>query len=83
MIDYYLLMMVIFYKGDFKNFCLFLELLDKDVYGDVRSLEEVMVNNVVFFYLCWIKEVFVIFFDFEIKEVKKFFFNCKVEIIEF
>ncbi len=30
------------HKGDPTNFCLFLELLDKDVYGDVKSLEEAM-----------------------------------------
>ncbi len=30
------------HKGDPENFCLFLSLLDKDVYGDIKSLEEAM-----------------------------------------
>jgi superfamily II DNA or RNA helicase len=30
------------HKGGPANFCLFLQLLDRDVYGDVRSLEEAM-----------------------------------------
>jgi hypothetical protein len=28
------------HKGDPENFCLFLELLDRDIYGSVKSLEE-------------------------------------------
>jgi len=43
--DHYLLMTATPHKGDPKNFCLFLELLDKDVYGDVKSLEEAMRRN--------------------------------------
>ena len=38
--DHFLLMTATPHKGDVDNFCLFLRLLDKDVYGDVRSLEE-------------------------------------------
>src|SRR3990172_8076528 len=40
--DHYLLMTATPHKGNPDNFCLFLELLDKDVYGDVQSLEEAM-----------------------------------------
>ena len=42
MTDHYLLMTATPHKGDPENFCLFLELLDHDVYGDVKSLEEAM-----------------------------------------
>src|SRR6202158_3157718 len=42
MTDHYLLMTATPHKGNPENFCLFLSLLDKDVYGDVKSLEEAM-----------------------------------------
>ena len=42
MTDHFLLMTATPHKGDPENFCLFLELLDRDVYGDVKSLEEAM-----------------------------------------
>jgi SNF2 family DNA or RNA helicase len=42
MTDHYLLMTATPHNGDPDNFCLFLELLDRDVYGDVKSLEEAM-----------------------------------------
>src|SRR5580698_10512992 len=37
--DHYLLMTATPHKGNPQNFCLFLSLLGKDVYGDVKSLE--------------------------------------------
>ena len=40
--DHYLLMAATPHKGDPEKFCMFLELLDRDVYGDVKSLEEAM-----------------------------------------
>jgi hypothetical protein len=40
--DHYLLMTATPHKGDPQNFYLFLELLDKDAYGDVKSLDEAM-----------------------------------------
>src|SRR2546425_5503025 len=42
MTDHYLLMTATPHKGDPENFCLFLELLDRDIYGSVESLEEAM-----------------------------------------
>ena len=42
MTDHYLLMTATPHKGDPENFRLFLALLDRDVYGDVKSLEEAM-----------------------------------------
>src|SRR5687767_7857658 len=51
MTDHYLLMTATPHKGDPQHFCLFLQLLDKDVYGDVKSLEEAMARNSAPFYL--------------------------------
>jgi SNF2 family DNA or RNA helicase len=42
MTDHFLLMTATPHKGDPKNFSLFLRLLDKDVYADIKSLEEAM-----------------------------------------
>src|SRR6202142_3708635 len=61
--DHYLLMTATPHKGDPENFCLFLSLLDKDVYGDVRSLEEAMKRRDAPFYLRHIKEALVTFPD--------------------
>lgn len=80
--DHYLLMTATPHKGDPKNFCLFLELLDRDVYGDVSSLEEAMLRNNAPFYLRRTKEALVTFPE-ETGIVKKLFTNRKVETIEF
>lgn len=61
--DHYLLMTATPHKGDPENFCLFLQLLDKDVYGDVKSLEEAMRRNSAPFYLRRVKEALVTFPD--------------------
>ena len=42
MTDHYLLMTATPHKGDPENFCVFLALLDRDVYGNIRSLEDAM-----------------------------------------
>src|SRR6202142_2281508 len=63
MTDHYLLMTATPHKGDPENFCLFLSLLDKDVYGDVQSLEEAMKRHDAPFYLRRIKEALVTFPD--------------------
>ena len=42
MTDHFLLMTATPHKGDAENFCRFLALLDKDVYGNVKSLEDAM-----------------------------------------
>src|SRR6202142_906684 len=63
MTDHYLLMTATPHKGDAENFRLFLSLLDKDVYGDVRSLEEAMKRRDAPFYLRHIKEALVTFPD--------------------
>ncbi|MDX2242241.1 MAG: DUF3883 domain-containing protein [Leptolyngbyaceae cyanobacterium bins.302] len=83
MTDHYLLMTATPHKGDPKNFCLFLELLDRDVYGDVKSLEEAMRRNEAPFYLRRVKEALVTFPETETGRPKKLFTNRKVETIDF
>ena len=73
MTDHYLLMTATPHKGDPKNFCLFLELLDRDVYGDVKSLEEAMLRNQAPFYLRRVKEALVTFPDPDTGKVKNLF----------
>src|SRR5258706_12935317 len=51
MTDHYLLMTATPHKGDPENFCLFLELLDRDVYGDVKSSAASMRSKEPPFYL--------------------------------
>ncbi|MBI5092283.1 MAG: DEAD/DEAH box helicase, partial [Candidatus Hydrogenedentes bacterium] len=83
MTDHYLLMTATPHKGDPENFCLFLELLDRDVYGDVKSLEEAMRRNSAPFYLRRPKEALVTFPDPDTGQVKKLFTNRDVQTSEF
>src|SRR3990172_2677453 len=83
MTDHYLLMTATPHKGDPKNFCLFLELLDKDVYGDVKSLEEAMRRNSAPFYLRRTKEALVTFPDPNTGKCSKLFTNRDVQTAEF
>jgi superfamily II DNA or RNA helicase len=83
MTDHYLLMTATPHKGDPKNFTLFLELLDRDVYGDVRSLEEAMRRNEAPFYLRRVKEAMVTFPDPDSGEVKLLFTKRNVQTSEF
>jgi hypothetical protein len=59
MTDHYLLMTATPHKGDPENFSLFLQLLDRDVYGDVKSLEQAMEEHEAPFYLRRVKEALV------------------------
>src|SRR5437867_1828803 len=81
--DHYLLMTATTHKGDTENFCLFLELLDRDVYGDVQSLEEAMKRHDAPFYLRRIKEALVNFPDPETGKVKTLFTKRNVQTTEF
>ncbi len=83
MTDHYLLMTATPHKGDPKNFCLFLELLDRDVYGDVKSLEEAMRRNSAPFYLRRTKESLMTFPDPETGKPSKIFTKRNVETIGF
>src|SRR6201993_1557194 len=81
--DHYLLMTATPHKGDPENFCLFLSLLDKDVYGDVQSLEEAMKRRDAPFYLRRLKEALVSFPDPETGIVKALFTRRLVKTSEF
>lgn len=81
--DHLLLMTATPHKGDPVHFCLFLELLDKDVYGDVKSLEEAMRRNRAPFYLRRTKEALVSFPDPDTGEVRKLFTRRRVETVPF
>lgn len=83
MTDHYLLMTATPHKGDPDNFCLFLQLLDKDVYGDVRSLEEAMQRREAPFYLRRVKEALVTFPDPETGKVSMLFTKRSVQTREF
>ncbi|HEX9870806.1 MAG TPA: DEAD/DEAH box helicase, partial [Candidatus Tectomicrobia bacterium] len=83
MTDHYLLMTATPHKGDPQNFCLFLELLDRDVYGDVKSLEEAMRRNSAPFYLRRTKEALVSFPDQDTGQVKPLFTKRDVRTVDF
>jgi len=59
--DHILLLTATPHKGDPKNFTLFLELLDQDVYADVKSIQEAMNRKSAPFYLRRTKESMVYF----------------------
>lgn len=81
--DHYLHMTATPHKGNPENFCLFLELLDRDVYGDVQSLEEAMNRREAPFYLRRIKEALVTFPDPDTGKVKMLFTKRNVQTTEF
>ncbi len=83
MTDHYLLMTATPHKGDPENFCLFLELLDRDVYGDIKSLEDAMERHEAPFYLRRVKEALVTFPDPETGQVKALFTKRNVTTTEF
>ncbi len=83
MTDHYLLMTATPHKGDPENFCLFLELLDQDVYGDVSSLQEAMRRNNTPFYLRRTKEALITFPDPETGKSQRIFTNRDVRTIPF
>lgn len=61
--DHYLLLTATPHKGDPNNFSLFLQLLDKDAYADVKSIREAMNRRAAPFYLRRTKEAMVYFPD--------------------
>lgn len=83
MTDHFLLMTATPHKGDPENFRLFLELLDKDVYGDITSLEEAMQAHAAPFYLRRIKEALVTFPDPETGDVHQLFTRRQVQTAPF
>lgn len=83
MTDHYLLMTATPHKGDPENFSLFLQLLDRDVYGDVKSLELAMEDREAPFYLRRVKEALVTFPDPETGKVQMLFTKRHVKTTEF
>ncbi len=61
--DHFLLMTATPHRGDPENFTLFLQLLDRDVYADVRSIRQAMTQQRAPFYLRRTKEAMVYFPD--------------------
>lgn len=59
--DHILLLTATPHKGDPKNFTLFLQLLDRDAYADVRSINQAMARGRAPFYLRRTKEAMVYF----------------------
>src|SRR5438105_8093429 len=83
MTDHFLLMTATPHKGDAENFCRLLALLDKDVYGNVKSLEDAMRRGSAPFYLRRTKEALVSFPDPDTGEVKKLFTKREVKTTTF
>lgn len=83
MTDHYLLMTATPHKGDPENFSLFLQLLDRDVYGDVKSLEEAMEKHEAPFYLRRVKEALVTFPDAQTGKSKMLFTKRNVSTLPF
>lgn len=83
MTDHYLLMTTTPHRGDPQNYTLFLSLLDRDVYGDVRSLEEAMRRNSAPFYLRRTKEALVSFPDPDTGAIRKLFTEREVHTATF
>jgi superfamily II DNA or RNA helicase len=83
MTDHFLLMTATPHKGVPENFSLFLQLLDRDVYGDIKSLERAMEEREAPFYLRRVKEALVTFPDPETGSVKTLFTKRHVTTTEF
>jgi superfamily II DNA or RNA helicase len=81
--DHFLLMTATPHKGNAEHFSLFLELLDKDIYGDISSLEEAIKRREAPFYLRRVKEAMVTFPDPETGQVKCLFTKRNVQTIPF
>ncbi len=83
MTDHFLLMTATPHKGVPENFSLFLQLLDRDVYGDIKSLERAMEQREAPFYLRRVKEALVTFPEPETGNVKALFTKRHVTTTEF
>jgi len=81
--DHLLLMTATPHKGDPEHFRLFLQLLDKDIYADISSIEEAIKNQSAPFYLRRVKEALVSFPDPETGKAKSLFTKRNVKTVEF
>jgi hypothetical protein len=71
------------HKGNPQAFCLFLELLDHDVYANVKSLDEAMLKQSAPFYIRRTKEALVTFPDPKTNKPKHIFTKRNVNTVEF
>ncbi|MCI0515443.1 SNF2-related protein, partial [candidate division KSB1 bacterium] len=81
--DHFLLMTATPHKGNPAHFQLFLKLLDKDVYADIASLDEAIIQHEAPFYLRRVKEALVTFPEPDTGIVKSLFTKRKVQTIGF
>lgn len=81
--DHLLLLTATPHKGDPENFTQFLQLLDRDVYAEVASLQEAIRRNRAPFYLRRTKEALVSFPHPETGEVHKIFTKREVRTARF
>jgi superfamily II DNA or RNA helicase len=83
MTDHYLLMTATPHKGDQNHFRRFLALLDADVYGSVKSLQQALREHEAPFYLRRTKEALVTFPDPDTGQVRKLFTKREVRTAAF
>jgi len=81
--DHFLLMTATPHKGDKEHFRMFLSLLDKDVYGNINSIEEALRTHEAPFYLRRVKEALVTFPDEETGKSTSLFTHRDVRTVEF
>ena len=81
--DHYLLLTATPHKGDPENFALFLQLLDRDAFAHVKSLDEAIHRNSAPFYLRRTKEAMVSFPDPDSGEVHKLFTKRDAKLATF
>lgn len=81
--DHFLLMTATPHKGDKNQFQLFMRLLDKDVYADIASIDEALVQRSAPFYLRRVKEALVSFPNPETGVITSLFTKRIVQTIEF
>lgn len=81
--DHLLLMTATPHKGDPEHFRLFLQLLDKDIYANMQSLQLAMEQREAPFYLRRVKEALVSFPDPETGKSKSLFTKRNVRTLDF
>lgn len=81
--DHFVLMTATPHKGDPEHFRLFMQLLDKDIYADITSLDEAIKRHSAPFYLRRVKEALVSFPDPETGKAKSLFTKRNVNTVDF
>jgi len=81
--DHYVLLTATPHKGDPENFALFLQLLDRDAYAHVRSLNQAIRKGRAPFYLRRTKEALVSFPDPDTGKVRRLFTKRETRTVAF